>query len=222
MGVAPGAGLMRRSETSKGDFRRQAKRWYAPAMADAAPPPPSPRLLSAPSGGPIVTRLGSALMLRREFFASIADDETGTSPAGAIIILIGLIRGGPFLYELIQSEPAWWGLGLVLVVLFAVARWLVVALVALGIVKLSRDASDYRRLLRVLCYADAPTMFIALGAWLPPTSELFYLPDIALHLWAFAATTTALHAATRCSFRRAAVLAVPVYLVQRITLGLLQ
>lgn len=190
-------------------------------MAADAPPPPPRSLLIAPNGGPIVTRMYSALTLRSDFYAAAAVDQNGTGPAGAIIVLIGLLRAAPFLYDLNQSEPKWWGLGLVLVVLFAVARWLVVGLVAIGATWVGRRTIDYRRALRVLAYADAPTMFIALGAWLPATSELFYLPDIVMHVWAFAATLTALRAATDVSLGRAALLAIPVYVAQRLTLGLL-
>jgi hypothetical protein len=184
-------------------------------MSADAPAPRRPLIL-APNGGPIVSRLVSALTLRADFYAAATADTTGTGPAGAVICLIALVRDSPFLYQLSQTEKAW-GLGLLLVTALSVIRWFVVGLVALAAARVSRSGGDYRALLRVLAYADAPTMFLALDPWLPSSSHLLYLPDIALNVWTFAATVVALRAATRASLARACALAVPVYLAQRIT-----
>ncbi|MEO8601376.1 MAG: YIP1 family protein [bacterium] len=187
----------------------------------ATDPPPIPRrpLILAPSGGPIINRLVSALMLRPEFYAAAAADVDGTGATGAIICLIALLRDSPFLYHLSQTEPAW-GLALLLTALLALLRWAAVGLFALAVSRLARTRPTYRSLLRVLAYAEAPTLLIAFDPWLPPASQLLYLPDIAMNVWTFTATLIAMRAATQTSLMRAAWLAVPIYLVQRITLVL--
>jgi len=229
-------------------------------------PPPRPLIL-APSGGPIVSRLVSALTLRADFYDAVTADTAGTGPACAIVCLIALVRNAPFIYEISQTSKGW-GLYVLLVALLAILRWLAVGLVAFAVLRVAvwalvgaliglavgfviavdvslvagvlvgalvgaatalsvrtvwrgAAAADLRSLLRVLAYADAPTMLLAIDPWMPPLSQRLFFPDIAMAIWIFGATTVALRAASKAPLARAAAVAVPVYFAAHLALMLI-
>lgn len=184
-------------------------------MADPAPSPP--RRAFGPGGGPITERLLRALSLRPAFYRQAADDVTGTGPAGAFVCLIALVRAAPALYDLAQIERLW-AVALLLVAAAAMLRWALIGAAAQPLTRLAGRPADYRRLLRTLGYAEAPTVFLAVTPALAPA---WYLPaHVVLLAWPFAATAVALHAATGAPPARAVALAVPVFLVQQLTLAL--
>jgi len=186
----------------------------------ADPPRPShPPSGSAPSSGPLITRLTSALAVRLEFYRAAAGDVGGTGPAGAVICVIALVRDAPVIYALSQTMRVW-SIALPFIAVAALLRWLAVAAVAFGLVRLGRVPASYASLLRVLAYADAPTMLLALTPWVAPA---WYLPaHIGLLVWPFVATLVALRAASGASPARAALLAVPVFLAQQYGLALIR
>jgi hypothetical protein len=78
-------------------------------------------------------------------------------------------------------------------------------------------APAFRRLLRCLGFAQAPTLMLAtLASVSDPT--LYSIACIALLAWAFAANVVALRAAAQTATGRAVLLAVPVFLVQLVLL----
>lgn len=176
----------------------------------AAPVPPSPPPFG-PTGGPIALRLWSALRLDLDFYRRIAADQHGTGPVGAFVCLIAMLRESGVIYDLSQVERLW-ALVLPVFALLALARWLLIGAVALGVMRLSGSAVSYRTLLRTLGYADAPTIFVVLGVWLP--TEFLQLADVTLLIWTFAATVVALRAATDAPTGRAVALAIPVFVAQ--------
>jgi hypothetical protein len=176
----------------------------------AAPAPTSPRPFG-PTGGPIAQRLWSALRLDAEFYRLVAADTGGTGPVGAFVCLIAILRESGVIYDLSQVERLW-ALALPVFALLAAARWLAVGAAAFGVVRLTGGTTSYKALLRTLGYADAPTLFVVLGTWLP--TEFLQLADVILLLWTFAATVVALRAASGATTPRAIALAVPVFGVQ--------
>ncbi|MDX2170557.1 MAG: YIP1 family protein [Deltaproteobacteria bacterium] len=183
----------------------------------AADPVSTPRPFG-PTGGPIVQRLWSALRLDGAFYRLVAADAGGTGPVGAFVCLIALLRESGVVYDLSQVERLW-ALALFVFALLAVVRWLVIGGAALAITRLAGAPTDYKTLLRTLGYADAPTIFVAFGAYLP--DSLLQVADITLLAWTFAATVVALRAATGATRGRGVALAVPVFIVQVATFMLM-
>jgi hypothetical protein len=189
---------------------------YAATMADA-PAPTTPRPFG-PTGGPIAQRLWSALRLDTAFYRQVAADTGGTGPVGAFVCLIAILRESGVIYDLSQVERLW-ALALPVFALLAAARWLAIGAVALGVMRLTGSATAYKTLLRTLGYADAPTLFVVLGTWLP--TEFLQLADVTLLIWTFAATVVALRAAGAATTARAIGLAIPVFAVQVATFMLM-
>ncbi len=186
-------------------------------MADA--PLRNPYRPFGPTGGPIVQRFWSALRLDANFYRGAADDLHGTAPAGAIVFIIAMVRDAPLIYAISLVSQVW-AIALPAIAAAALDRWVAVAAVAFGVMYLGRAATSFKTLLRVLAYADAPTMLFALTPWLEPA---WFLPAHVLLLsWSFAATLVAVHAAGRCQLWRAALMAVPIFLAQQIGLGLMR
>jgi hypothetical protein len=186
-------------------------------MTAAAPPPRRPTL--APSSGPLITRLTSALALQPDFYRAAAADVGGTGPAAAIICVIALIRDAPAIYDLSQTMRVW-SIALPVIAVAALLRWLLVGAVAYGSARLGRAPASFASLLRVLAYADAPTMLLALTPWVAPA---WFLPaHIVLLAWPYAAAFIALRAACGTTTLRAALLAVPVFLTQQFGLALMR
>jgi hypothetical protein len=186
-------------------------------MADA--PLRTPYRPFGPTGGPIVQRFWSALRLDLHFYRGAAADGGGTGPAGAIVGIIAIVRDSPVLYAISLVSQVW-AIALPIIAAAALLRWVIVAGVAFGILRLCRSAATFTSLLRVLAYADAPTMLFALTPWLEPA---WFLPaHIVLLSWSCAATLVALYAADSGPLWRAALVTVPVFLVQQMGLGLMR
>ena len=79
-----------------------------------------------PSTGPLLPRLVNAILLRREFYDAVAADPRATGPAGAIVCIAAIARESVGLYQLSQDFKGW-GLVLLLIVVFAMLRWLLYA-----------------------------------------------------------------------------------------------
>jgi hypothetical protein len=80
-----------------------------------------------------------------------------------------------------------------------------------------RTAPPFRRLLRCLGFAQAPTMMLATLASMSD-STLYLIAYFVIMAWAFAANVVALRAAADTTTGRAAVVALPVFLVQFVLL----
>lgn len=155
----------------------------------------------SPSTGPLLPRFVNAILLRREFYDAVAADPHATGPAGAIVCLAAIARESVSLYELSQGFTAW-GLLLALIVVFAVVRWLLYAAIMYPLARaIGGQALDFKRLLRCLGFAEAPTVLSALGFALDGR----FLPWVQLGIgaWLLAATIVAVRSATRATTARA-------------------
>ena len=167
---------------------------------------PTTRSLHTPSGGPLLPRLANAIFLRREFYDAVANDPRATGPAGAIVCIAAMARESVGLYEVSQSYKAW-GLLLLLVVVFALLRWVLYATVMYPIARLiSGRAIPYTRLLRCLGFAETPAV-LSLAAFMVPERFVPWV-QFAVGAWLLAATIVAVRAATQVSTARAAVIGV--------------
>ncbi|MFN8643042.1 MAG: YIP1 family protein [Candidatus Binatia bacterium] len=100
----------------------------------------------------------------------------------------------------------------------ALLAWVLLGAVAwLATRPFFRPPPSFRRLLRCLGFAQAPTMLLALLA-AASDPRVYLVAYFAVMGWAFAAVAVALRAATDTSSGRAALLAVPVFLAQFVLL----
>jgi hypothetical protein len=165
-----------------------------------------------PTSGPLAARLGAALTLRRDFYDRAASEAAATGPAGAVVCLVTLARESVVIYELSQVEKLW-GLILPVLVVLALVAWLVLGVAAWAVTWPTATRPTLARLLRCLGFAQTPTLMLAgLAAAADPT--LYIVLYVGLMLWAYAAVVVALAAAAATSLGRAALLAVPVFLVE--------
>jgi hypothetical protein len=170
-----------------------------PSVPGSARPPA--RAVCSPSSGPLLPRLLNAILLRREFYDAVAADAHATAPAGAIVCLAALARESVGLYQLSQSLKAW-GLVLILVVVFALVRWLIYASIMYPIARaLGGQAAEYKRLLRCLGFAETPAVVSMLAFVLD--ERLFPWVQFGVGAWLLAATIVAVRAATGVSAPRA-------------------
>ena len=163
-------------------------------------PPPSP------SSGPLLPRLLNALLLRRAFYDAVAVDARATGPAGAIVCLAALARESATLYELSQAFRAW-GLLLLLVVVFALLRWLIYSAIVYPFARfIGTSTLAFKPLLRCLGFAEAPVVLSMFGFVLDER----FLPWVhaAIGAWLLAATIVAVRAATGTTTARATVIGV--------------
>lgn len=157
-----------------------------------------------PSSGPLLPRLISAVLLRRAFYDAVAADRRATGPAGAIVCLAAIARESVSLYQLSQGFTTW-GFVLVLIVLFALARWLVYASIMFPIARaLGGPAVPYTRLLRCLGFAETPAVLSLIG--LLGDEQLLPWIQFGVGVWLLAATIVAVRSATGTSTGRAAVI----------------
>ncbi len=169
-----------------------------------------------PTSGPLVSRLAAALTLRRDFYERAAGDATATGPAGAVVCLVALVRESVVIYEISQVWSAW-TLILPILVVLALLAWLLIASTAWLATRPLHDAPAFRPLLRCLGFAQTPTMMLAgLASLSDPT--LYLVAYFTLMAWVFAANVVAMRAAAQTSTGMAAVIAVPVFLVQFVLL----
>lgn len=155
----------------------------------------------SPSTGPLLPRLVNAILLRRAFYDEVAADPHAIGPAGAIVCLAAIARESVNLYELSQGFQAW-GLLLVLIVVFALLRWLLYAAIVFPIARaIGGQALGFTRLLRCLGFAEAPTVLSVVGFALDER----FLPwvQLAVGAWLLAATIVAVRSATRATTGRA-------------------
>jgi hypothetical protein len=155
---------------------------------------------------PLLPRLANAIFLRREFYDAVANDPRATGPAGAIVCIAAMARESVGLYEVSQSYKAW-GLLLLLVVVFALLRWVLYATVMYPIARLiGGRAIPYTRLLRCLGFAETPAV-LSLAAFMVPERFVPWV-QFAVGAWLLAATIVAVRATTQVSTARAAVIGV--------------
>jgi hypothetical protein len=171
-----------------------------------------------PSSGPLIPRLLNALLLRRAFYDAVAADPRATGPAGAMVCIAAIARESVGLYQLSQASKAW-GVILVVVVLFAVVRWIVYASIMYPIARLlGTPAIEYRRLLRCLGFAETPAILSVLGF---AAGEPFAgWVQFVVGAWLLAATIVAVRSAARVSTGRAALIGTAGF-VTYLALGLL-
>lgn len=169
-------------------------------------PSPSSQTTFNPSTGPIVPRLVNAILLRREFYDAVANDSRATGPAAAIVCIAALARESVSLYELSQEFKAW-GLILILIVIFAMLRWLVYATVMYPAARLIAGRSvEYKRLLRCLGFAETPAMLFLIAYVLP--DQLHPLVQYGVTIWLLLATIVAVRSATGTTTQRAAAIGI--------------
>jgi len=157
-----------------------------------------------PSTGPLLPRIVNAVMLRREFYDAVAADPRATGPAGAIVCLSAIARESVGLYEMSQGFKAW-GLVLILIVGFAVIRWLVYASIMYPIARaVGGQTVEYKRLLRCLGFAEAPAVLSMVGFVVD--ERLYPWVQFGVGAWLLAATIVAVRSAVGVSTARAAVI----------------
>lgn len=158
------------------------------------------------SSGPLLPRLLHAILLRPGFYQAVAADPRATGPAGALVCMAAVARESVGLYEVSQVYHAW-GLLLLLIVLFALVRWVVYAAVIYPIARvLAGSGLGYTRLLRCLGFAEAPAILLALGPMLGDDLQPWL--TFAVGAWLLAATIVAVGAATGAARSRAVVIGV--------------
>ena len=171
--------------------------------------PPSP---IGPTTGPLAARLGAALTLRRDFYAQAAAESVATGPAGAVVCLVTLARESVVIYELSQVVQ-YWAIILPVLIVVALVSWVLLGAAAWLVTRVAAAPPGFTRLLRCLGFAQTPTMMLAaLAAATDPT--IYAILYFALMFWAYAAVVVALRAAAETSTDRAALFAVPVFLVE--------
>jgi hypothetical protein len=159
-----------------------------------------------PSTGPLLPRLGQAILLRREFYDAVAADPRATGPAGAIVCIAALARESIGLYQLSQDVKAW-GLVLLLVVVFAIFRWLLYTAVMYPVARgLSGLPVPFKRLLRCLGFAETPAV-LSLAGFLVP-DQFHPWVQFGVGAWLLLATIVAVRSAAGASMQRAAVIGV--------------
>jgi Yip1-like protein len=169
-----------------------------------------------PSSGPIAARIGAALFLRPDFYARAAADTAATGPAGAIVCLVALARESVVIYEVSQVSRVW-GVIVPILVLLALIAWLLIGAVAWVVTRPLRSPPAFRPLLRCLGFAQTPTMMLAtLASVSDPT--VYLIAYAALMLWALAGVAVALRAAADTTTGWAALLALPVFMVEFVLL----
>src|SRR5262245_54648312 len=147
-----------------------------------------------------------ALLLRRDFYEAVAAEPKATGPAGAIVCLAAVARESVGVYEISQEYKAW-GLLLLLVVVFALIRWVAYTTVMFPIARLlSANRVGYTRLLRCLGFAETPAVMTVFGFLL---DERFWpWVSFAVGAWLLAATVVAVRAATQVTLARAVIIGV--------------
>lgn len=170
-----------------------------------------------PATGPILARIGNAILLRRAFYDAIAADPRTTGPAAGVVCLTALARESSGIWSVSEAHPAW-GLAAVAVTITALLGWLLYGLVAYGVARLLAPARpEYRRVLRCLGFAETVTI-LRLAAFLVDPS--LYLPlHLALLGWSFAAVFVAMRAATPASTARVVAIAIPTFVIQQAMLA---
>jgi hypothetical protein len=159
-----------------------------------------------PSTGPLLPRLGMAILLRREFYDAVATDPRALRPAGAIVCIAAVARESIGLYQASQDFKAW-GLLLLLVVVFAILRWLLYATIMYPIARaISAEPVPYKRLLRCLGFAETPAVLSLVGFMLP--DRFFPWVQFGVGAWLLLATVVAVRSATGVTMQRAAVIGV--------------
>ena len=158
----------------------------------------------SPSTGPLIPRLVNALLLRRPFYDAVAADPHATGPAAAVVCLAAIAYEAGNLYELSQGYRAW-GLVLVLLVVSGLLRWLLYTAILYPIARLvCATAIEFKRLLRCLGFAEAPTILSIAGIALDER----FLPwlQFGIGAWLLAATIVAVRSATRATTVRALII----------------
>lgn len=154
-----------------------------------------------PATGPLLPRLFNALFLRREFYESVAATPGATGPAGAVVCLAAIARESVGLYEISQGFKAW-GLVLVVIVVFALLRWLAYSAVMYPVARLiSGRKVGYATLLRCLGFAETPAV-ASLAAFLVG-DDLYPFIKFAVGAWLLLATIVAVRAAAGVTTARA-------------------
>lgn len=177
-------------------------------MSDAA----KPSAPLGPTSGPISARVGAALFLRRDFYERAAADSAATGPAGAMVALVALARESVVIYEISKVWRAWTVVLPVLAVLALVA-WVVIGAAGWLVTRFVASPPSFTRLLRCLGFAQTPTMMLAtLASASDPT--VYFAAYAALMAWIFAGNVVAMRAAAATTTGRAALLALPVFVVQ--------
>jgi len=167
---------------------------------------PTGRALLTPSGGPLLPRLVNAVLLRRQFYDAVASDSHATGPAGAIVCIAAIARESIGLYEVSQTFKAW-GLLLLVVVVFALLRWLVYATIMYPVARaIAGVPVTYSRLLRCLGFAETPAVLSLVGFLVD--ERFFPWVQFGVGAWLLAATIVAVRAATQVSTPRAAIIGV--------------
>ena len=190
------------------------------------------RRVPAPASGAILPRLWNAITLRRAFYDAVAAEPRATSAAIGIVSLVALGREAETIWSIAQVESLW-GLAALIIVLVALAGWLIYGAIAFALARLIAPASaDFKRMLRCLAFAEAVTLLrvpasLLLQGFALPDDSLFALPlYLVLHLgllaWDLAAIVVATRAATSAGGWRLWAIALPAFLAQQAVLAVEQ
>ena len=151
------------------------------------------------STGPFISRLLSALLLRRELYESVAADPAALRPAIAVVCVSAVVQHSLFQSPLLEDLGSW---ALLVVLLVALVRWLVYAAIFYPFAKLfTRQERPLPRLLRCLGFAEAPAIMRASLFLVGP--EAYPWIRVAVALWLFAASIVAVRAALSVTLPRA-------------------
>jgi len=156
--------------------------------------------------GPFLYRIFGAIFLRDDLYRAVAADKEAWRSGAALVCLAAIAQHTvrpPSSMELwLVEQIGTWSLPLLL--LIAVARWLVYSGVLFAISRLAcGSAVSYPRLLRCLGFAEAPALLILFCLFFETDLNLFVTIQLAISVWLLAATVVAVRAALAINLQRA-------------------
>lgn len=155
---------------------------------------------STASRGPLTQQIFHAILLRRELFERVANDPEAGRLAGGIVCLCALAQ------PTVMTEilGVW---GLVVAMILGVLRWWFFTILTWPVARLiAWKPVDYRRLLRCLGFAEAPSVLNLVGLALDASMQSWV--GAAVGVWLLATATVAVRAACEVSTVRALAIAV--------------
>ncbi len=148
--------------------------------------------------GPLTRRIFEALLLRRELYEAVANDPAAGRLAAAVVCLCAVAQPT----VLTQIIGAW---GLVVAMLLGVLRWWIFTTLVWPAARLlAWKPVDYRRLLRCLGFAEAPSI-LNLGAFVIGEAYASWLGAL-VAVWLLASAVVAVRAACNVTIGRAVVI----------------
>lgn len=154
-------------------------------------------------------RVGSALLLQPRVYREVAGDRHATGQAAGVVCLAALAQSVPLL-----DDMGLWGWPFKLA--SGALIWFCFSTAAYALARLSRKPAQFRPLLRVLGFAEAPGILNFVASSAVPALSLYL--RYAIWAWIFATSFLAIEAATQAGTSRALLITVPSFLC-RVLIG---